>query len=264
MRDLVVVSAIAVAWAAQPAFAQSAPSAPAPAANPGEPVVLMAPSWRPAPKPPVNRAPFLPMPGPDFANSRSYVAQYQQVQEFGRCAANISGERSRELLESAPNTPIERNEVRRVSLLGRGCQSYGVVAPIVFLRAGVAEALYKKLPTSVALHATGATGTDVAAFSTAEVMRSKARLADDRLFTTLANCYAMAAPRQVRDLLYSKHGTAAEREAMNAVINGAPSCATGKQISSAGGTSFLRAYIAESAYRWATFHEMTRGHRQQG
>lgn len=183
--------------------------------------------------------------------ARRYISQYQQILSFGRCATNVARDRSASLLAAVPNSPDEGLEAQRIGDLAKGCLPSGFRAPVIFLRAGVAEALYKRLPADVALRRAGTSAADVTAFETAEQQRSGNRLVDDADFTRTANCYAINAPAQVRATLLATPGSTAERTALNTMASAAPQCGGGS-IGAGGGTVFLRAYLAESAYRWAT------------
>lgn len=121
------------------------------------------------------------------------------------------------------------------------------------LRGSLAEALYKRQPAGRALHSTGTTQSDLDAFRADELLRGKARLPDDRSYTAIANCMVVQAPGATRSVLLSKHGSAEERQAVKILLAAAPACSTSKAFPATAGTSFVRAYLAESALRWTEF-----------
>jgi len=198
--------------------------------------------------------PFAPPPFLTFSNSHRYVDNYQQVQSYGRCVANICERYANGMLDATPNTVDERQAIVRLHSIGRACLSYGYRAPIVFIRGGIAEAMYRQIPAADAIHGQGVTTPDLIAFQASEVARGGARLVDDRRFTEAANCLVVRAPRATRSLLLSDHGSDAELAALNTMVAEASGCGNLKRFPVTGGRSFLRAYIAESAFHWARFN----------
>jgi hypothetical protein len=187
-----------------------------------------------------------------FAQSKYYVNAYQQTQEFGRCVSHLGPRLAERVLASDPNTVHERVEFRQLSGVGRACISYGYRAPTVFVRGSIAEAMYHDAVAANGNSIPLATTARLIAFAAAEEARSAARLADDRLFTSFSNCVVVRAPIAVGSLLDSRHGTPGERAALTNALKQASGCTSSTTLPAAAATSFLRAYLAESAYRWAT------------
>jgi len=194
-----------------------------------------------------------------YAQSKRYEQTYQQVQQYGRCATHIAPRRTATVLGAAPNTRTELVELRQLIGVSRGCLPYGYGAPVVFLRGGLAEALYRRQSAADAIHAGGTTRADLSAFLAAETARSNARLPQDRDLTTLSNCLVVRAPAAVRTVLGSRHGSTQESAALDAVLAASPGCATTNHFPASASRSFVRAYLAESAYRWASFNATRRG-----
>jgi len=239
-----------------------AQTAPAPAAPPAQtapppPPVALAPRAF-SPRSPQSFATLIPVDA-GYAQSKRYEQTYQQVQQYGRCATNVTPRRAATVLGAAPNTRTELVELRQLIGVSRGCLPYGYGAPVVFLRGGLAEALYRQQPAAAAVHAGGTTSADLSAFLAAEAARSKARLPADRDFTTLSNCLVVRAPGAVRTVLESRHGSSEEGAALDAVLAASPGCATTRRFPGSASRSFVRAYLAESAYRWASFDTARRG-----
>ena len=191
-----------------------------------------------------------------FGQSKYYQQGYELAQQYGRCAANVSSARTQSVLDSQPNTRTELVNLRQLTGLARGCLSYGYSPPIIFLRGGLAEAVYKKQPAAQALHLAGTTQAELDDFQMAETARSNARLPDDRAYTTIANCFVVRAPGAVRSILFSDHGSQQERRAIRQLVASTPGCSSTGSFPVTAGTSFIRAYLAESALRWASFNAM--------
>ncbi len=253
-KALFCFASVAAFTASLPAaFAQTAPTAP-PSAIPATPNVV--PTTLPMRLPIVPQS-FLPLGGfpgsGPFAQSKYYQQTYELAQQYGRCAANVSPARVRSVLETPPNTRTELTELRQLVGVSKACLPYAYRPPVVFLRGSLAEALYKRQPAGRALHSTGTTQSDLDAFRADELLRGKARLPDDRSYTAIANCMVVQAPGATRSVLLSKHGSAEERQAVKILLVAAPACSTSKAFPATAGTSFVRAYLAESALRWTEF-----------
>lgn len=184
-----------------------------------------------------------------FPSSRFYETTYQQVQQYGRCAASIGRKRAQDVLSSDPNTVDELNAFRLLTGSGRSCLPYGYRASAVFLRAGLAEALLKQdLRGGATMPIVNTTAT--IRFLDAEQGRSGARLIDDYRFAALANCMVVSAPTAVKAVLLSEHGSSQEAAALQAALSASPTCSTTRELPALSSRSFIRAYLAESAYRW--------------
>ncbi|WP_230629662.1 hypothetical protein [Sphingomonas sp. Leaf37] len=250
---LCLASVAALAAGIPVALAQTAPTAP-PSAVPATPNIF--PGTVPMRSPIVPRT-FLPLNGfpgsGTFAQSKYYQQTYELAQQYGRCATNVSPTRVRSLLQTSPNTRTELTELRQLVGVSKGCLPYAYRPPVVFLRGSLAEAMYKRQPVGRALHSAGTTQSDLDAFQASEWARSKARLPDDRAYTAIANCLVVRAPGAARSVLLSDHGSTAERQAVKTLVASAPGCSTSGAFPPTAGTSFVRAYLAESALRWAEF-----------
>lgn len=241
------VAACALLGSAAGAQQATTPSPP-PATNISPPILSRVPFVSP------NRSsgsPALPLPGREFAQSKYYQNAYQQVQEYGRCLTHVGPTRARELLNSDPNTVDERLAYRILVGVGRPCLPYGYHPPATFLRGGLAEAMYLRGAEAGVPVDHRPTADEVTRFYSAEATRSDARLIDDRRFTALANCLVVNAPEKVHLVLLTRHGSAGERKALQQVLDQSPSCASDRRLTNTAATTFVRAYIAESAYRWS-------------
>lgn len=230
---------------------------PAPAPNQTDVTPLRTPVY-PQSRPsrsqePSGAAPFSNIAGVGpFGQSKFYEQTYELAQQFGRCASNVSPKRARLVLNAAPNTRTELVELNQLSGLARACLPNAYRAPVVFLRGSLAEAMYKRTPVA-AVHSVTAEEAAVNAFEAAEAARSGARLPDDRSFSVATNCLAIRSPEITRAVLMSKHGSQGERQAIKHLIASAPGCTGSAAFPVTAGTSFVRAYLAESALRWAEF-----------
>jgi hypothetical protein len=184
-----------------------------------------------------------------FPSSRFYENTYEQVQGYGRCVTSLGSRRARDVLTADPNTVDELNAFRILIVSGRACLSYGYQAPTVFLRAGLAEALFKEDLKNGGTMPVANTATTLR-FLDAERERSGARLVEDYKFTAVANCIVLHAPAAVKTLLLSKHGSPEEAKALEVAVTASPTCTTTRQLPQLASRSFIRAYLAESAYRW--------------
>jgi hypothetical protein len=180
-----------------------------------------------------------------FANQRYFADVYQRVVEYGRCAANVAPERARSAVDAPPNTLDEQVKLNNLRISTSACLPYGYRPPRVFIRGGLAEALYKKQAV-----ASGPVRTDLGALIAEESGRDRSRFGDDRMFTHAALCASARAPRAVDALLRSKPGSVDERVALSAVAQQAGGCLAGvSYLPGDGGPAYLRAYLAESALR---------------
>lgn len=254
---IATVSSLALsAFVATASVAQTTPSTPSPSpANPSPPV----PAIPPAPSlfiPSQNTGPFRNegiYPNNAFPQSVYFQNSYQQAQLYSRCLSRIAEKRSRALLDADPQSADERNAVRLLYGLGRPCLPYGYAPPRIFVRGGLAEAMYHNEIDAGVNVDHRATPAETIAFYAAERERSGARLIDDRVYTAWANCVVVSAPRAVRAVLDRKHGSTEERAALDEAVREAPTCVSTARLPAAGATTFLRAYLAESAYRWVRF-----------
>jgi hypothetical protein len=251
MREwLYIAAAPAAMLTSTVAFAQNAPT-PTP---PSTPRVISIPTVTRIPTRPLQpMTPLNSFAGPSFGQSKYYQQTYELAQNYGRCATNIGPARARAVLNTAPNTRTELTELRQLTGIARPCLPYNYGVPIVFIRGTLAEALYRRQPVAQAIHAGGTTEQQLQAFQAQESRLSWARLPDDRAFATVSNCLVVRAPEQVRTILMSRVGSAKEREGIRTLLAAAPGCSTSKSFSPTSGTTFIRAYLAESALRWAEF-----------
>lgn len=227
-----------------PAVAQNAPT---PVAPPRPALVAPVAPVRPPLAWTFDRRPSLDSALRTFATSRQYITAYQQVQSYGRCAAAAVPDIAAGVLASDPNSADERQELRQLYGVGRACLPFGYAPPTIFIRGGLAEALY----TRAAVPVGPTTPAQLAVFQAGEAKRSRARLYDDRRYAALADCLVVRAPGQVRGLLLSRHGSEAERAAFDATLAAAPACGGIERLPTRAARPFLRAYLADSAWRWA-------------
>lgn len=191
----------------------------------------------------------------EFATSLAYAITYQHVLDYGRCAINVSNGASKRLLATDRDTLGERGEARQLVLMSKPCRPYGYGAPVAFFRAGIAEALYKKTANNL----DPASRREIQAFLADEATRDRSRQVDDGRFVAVANCIVVNAPDQVRSFLSTSPGSKLESDAVSKVFAMAPTCGTRRNLPSTGGTTFLRAYVAEAAYRFAAMRSKFSG-----
>ena len=196
---------------------------------------------------------------PPVAQSRFYVVQYEQAEQSGRCAARLGGTYAADIFDAKPNSLPEYRRVNLLRSATRGCYYAGYGAPIPVFRGALAEALYLKQPYRNDVAALAPRPGEIEGFQQQETERRANSVLGDQEIASLTNCIAPRAPTAVRQFLLTKHGTSQERDALNVVFSAGRSCIAGTTttVPEWGGTSLLRGYLAESAYRWSMYQSRT-------
>jgi hypothetical protein len=182
------------------------------------------------------------IPNRDTAES---MKSYGKVLEHAECLVS-RGHSAEGVLVDKPNSRSERSKTALLRERDRVClMKVENIHSIV--RGALAEAMYRRnFPQMPAMNAARAQ-----AFINAEKAFQAEREKNDQLMGTVMTCMVAVAPQQAHAILATTHGTAQEATAMDAFFVASQKCGAGATRPSNLSRSFIRAFVADSAWRFA-------------
>ena len=183
-----------------------------------------------------------------------YIDSYQKGEQTSCCLVKEAGrtQSAESFWQAHPNSQPETRYLADWARRAKGCYAAGFAVPRSLLRGALAEAKISQNTAPTA--STPATSQQLTAFYVTEAERRRASDGADRTMSAFASCVAPLAQPQMTELLTTRHGSKEERRAMNRVLANGASCIAGDwHLPEGGGTSFLRAYLAEASFRWDRF-----------
>lgn len=178
---------------------------------------------------------------------------YSQMLGFGACAARVASKSIQSAMAEMPDSASERRMISDIQAKQEACRVGLMVNTLALIRGVLAEGAYRVL-ASGGISYGGLRDVDpgYGKFIKAEGDHNKDRVVNDQIFASAANCIVAQQPGLVDRLLTTTHGSNEEANVMDAVFVAAPSCA-GPARQRNLSRSFLRAFLAESAYRYMFF-----------
>lgn len=186
--------------------------------------------------------------------ARGYFRQYQQILDYSRCAVHTNPGYIKAAVGNKPMSTSELADFRYIRSRTKGCYSSGMAAPVSLMRGGLSEVLYKEaFGAGVPPVLQQIKRENYAEFVAAERQRNMYRLGNEHSFADFATCLAVRAPDAADAVLRTDHGSRAERVAMDRVLAAAPDCAATSSLPDTSNRTYIRAYLAEALYNWASF-----------
>lgn len=189
---------------------------------------------------------------PDIDTADS-IRSYDNMLSFSRCAANIGRPLAEKALAQQPESASERRYIAQMQDRFASCRQTGLSNTLSLQRGSLAEGLYRKMMKS-GLGYAGLQPTDPGyrSFTALESTRNSIRYDNDRIMAVAVDCLVAQQPGIVHDILISRHGSPQEASFVGALFPAAPACAGPVRPRNLS-TSYLRAFLADSAYQYALF-----------
>ncbi len=192
----------------------------------------------------------LAMPDPSRDTPDS-IHTYQVMLDYGDCAARLGGGFVAEILASPADSRSEKHDLRELQDRAHSCRRSGLPNILSLQRGVLAEGMYKDMfEKAPPLPSYGAAKAEYQAFIDLEKKRNHLRSKNDQAMINATDCLAAQQPAIADRILRSEHGSDAEANAMDSLFAYASKCA-GPTRPSTLSRSFLRAFLADSAYHYA-------------
>ena len=183
------------------------------------------------------------LPNRDTAES---MQSYANLLKHSDCLL-VAGQTAEGILTDEPNSKSERTKTALLRQRVKTCDSKGLENIHSLVRGSLAEAMYlRQVPRAPAVDAARAQ-----AFLNAEKAFHSSREKNDQVVANVVSCMVAASPTHAHAVLTAQHGTAAEDAAMNALFAAGQKCGAGSARPANLSRSFLRAFVADSAWRLA-------------
>jgi hypothetical protein len=184
---------------------------------------------------------------------------YNQMLNAGRCYTGIGRSSAMKALDNGLNSKAERFEIAQLQMKLVACQTSGVPNTLSLVRGSISEGLYHRLAKDAPKFGElAATDPQYEVYMRQSAEKMAPLEASEIPLTKSADCLAVRQPRLTHDVLATKHGSAQEEQSMAQLFAAAPECAGASKPADLG-RSFLRAFLANSAYRVLRWHESSRG-----
>lgn len=179
---------------------------------------------------------------------------YNQMLNAGRCYTGIGRSSAIKALDNGLNSKAERFGIAQLQLKLVACQTSGTPNTLSLVRGSISEGLYHRLAEDApAYSGLAATDPRYAAYMRVSEEKVSPLEASDVPLIKATDCLAVQQPKLTHAVLATKHGSSQEAQAMAQLFAGAPECA-GVNGPVDLGRSFLRAFLANSAYRALRWH----------
>ena len=174
------------------------------------------------------------------------MKSYGKLLEHAECLMS-RGHTAEGVLVDKPNSRSERSKTALLRERDRTCHMKGLENIHSLVRGSLAEAMYgRHFPQMPAMNAARAQ-----AFLNAERAFQAEREKNDQVMGTVMTCMVAVAPQQAHAVLATTHGTPQEASAMDAFFVASQKCGAGATRPSNLSRSFIRAFVADSAWRFA-------------
>jgi len=173
------------------------------------------------------------------------IQSYGKLIEHSECLVS-RGHRAEGVLVDKPNSRSERSKTGLLRDRDRTCAMKGLENIHSLVRGSLAEVMYRRhFPQMPAMNVALAQ-----AFINAEKAFQAEREKNDQVMGTVMTCMVAVAPQQAHAVLATKHGTPQEASAMDAFFVASQKCGAGATRPSNLSRSFIRAFVADSAWRF--------------
>lgn len=171
---------------------------------------------------------------------------YVKLLAYGECVM-ATGASAESILTSKPYSRSERDRTGLLRQRTKTCPAKGFDNVHSLVRGSFAEAMYRRqvrqLPVVDAARAK--------AFVDGEKAFQADRDQGDQVMAAVMSCMVAAAPDKAHGLLATQHGTSDEATAMDAFFAAGAKCGAGASRPKNLSRSFIRAFVADSAWRYA-------------
>lgn len=171
---------------------------------------------------------------------------YARLVKHGDCLI-AAGQSAEGLLTTMPNSKAERRKTAKLRGAVDTCPAKGLENIHSLVRGSLAEAMYvarvRQAPTVDAARGQ--------AFVNAEKAFQAERDQGDQVMASVMSCMVAASPDKAHAVLIAQHGSNQEATAMDAFFAAAQKCGAGASRPSNLSRSFIRAFVADSAWRLA-------------
>lgn len=175
------------------------------------------------------------------------MAEYAKLLKHADCLMS-SGASAEVVLTSTPNSKSERRATASLRGGVETCPVKGLENIHSLVRGSLAEGLYRR---QVSQAPAAADPARAQAFVDSEKLFHSERDQGDQMMAGVMSCMVAASPQSAHSLLATQHGTAAEDTAMNAFFAAGQKCGAGASRPTNLSRSFIRAFVADSAWRYA-------------
>lgn len=174
------------------------------------------------------------------------MGNYNALLRYGDCLIG-AGQSAESILTTKPNSRSERSKTGLLRQRTTTCTDKGIHNVHSLMRGSLAEAMYRRQVRQVPV-VDAARGQ---AFVNGEKVFQSERDQGDQVMAAVMSCMVAASPDKAHALLASDHGTATEETAMDAFFAASQKCGAGASRPSNLSRSFVRAFVADSAWRFA-------------
>lgn len=158
-----------------------------------------------------------------------------------------NGQSADGILTTKPNSRSERSKTALLRERVKTCSTKGLENVHSLVRGSLAEAMYMRQVRQVpAVDAARAQ-----AFVAAEKAFQSERDQGDQVMASVMSCMVATSPDKAHALLAAQHGTTEEATAMDVFFAAAQKCGAGATRPKNLSRSFIRAFVADSAWRFA-------------
>ncbi len=182
-------------------------------------------------------------PSRDTADS---MKGYVKLLKHSDCLVG-AGQPADGILTTKPNSRSERSKTALLRQRVKTCSAKGLGNVHSLVRGSLAEAMYmrqvRQIPAVDAARAQ--------AFVNAEKAFQSEREQGDQVMASVMSCMVAASPDKAHALLATVHGTTEEATAMDVFFAAAQKCGAGATRPKNLSRSFIRAFVADSAWRFA-------------
>jgi hypothetical protein len=174
------------------------------------------------------------------------MESYKKLLTYGDCIMG-QGESAASILTAKPYSRSERDKTGLLRQRVKLCPAKDLQNIHSLVRGAFAEAMYRRQVTT----APTVDAARTKAFIESEKLFQSERDKNDQVMAQVMSCMVAASPASAHALLATEHGTAAEATAMDAYFAAGAQCGAGSKRPANLSRSFIRAFVADSAWRLA-------------
>ena len=189
---------------------------------------------------------------PDRDTPQQFNA-YSIMIDYGRCAAKIATPKLQGAMTEKASSAGERRLWADAAALSQSCKGSIFRPTYSLMRGSYAEGLYHaSLVSAPSYGPLQPTDPGYVNFLAREKEHNTDLEVNDQVMSNATNCMVAMQPSVTDAVLSTKHGSAEEAKAMDVLFTTAPVCSGPKRQHKLS-RSYLRAFIANTAYRYAMF-----------
>ncbi len=171
---------------------------------------------------------------------------YVKLLKHSDCVVG-AGQPADGILTTKPNSRSERSKTALLRERVRTCSTKGLENVHSLVRGSLAEAMYMRQVRQVPV----VDAARAQAFVNAEKAFQSERDQGDQVMASVMSCMVATSPDKAHALLATQHGSTEEATAMDVFFAASQKCGAGASRPSNLSRSFIRAFVADSAWRFA-------------